>query len=97
MTRKSVKFSAALRRTPWKSNVGRREADDKNVSRSIFISSSYAERWSNLRVKFRFGSDSELVDYLLTLGESQPKPRYLLWRIKYNFLFTNKVELCTYD
>ncbi|KAJ1531869.1 hypothetical protein ONE63_000518 [Megalurothrips usitatus] len=74
MTRKSVKFPPGLRRGPWKTNITRRESDNKNIPSSIFISASNVQRWSNLKTKFRFGSDSELVDYLLTLGENQPKP-----------------------
>ncbi|XP_034241316.1 uncharacterized protein LOC117645328 [Thrips palmi] len=73
MTRKSVKFSAGLRR-PWKTNLLRRETDKKTGPNPIFLSASCAERWSSLRDKFSFKSDSELVDYLLTLGEAQPQP-----------------------
>lgn len=73
MTRKSVKFPTGLRR-PWKTNLLRRESEKKIGSNPIFLSALCAQRWSNLRDKFSFKSDSELVDYLLTLGETQPQP-----------------------
>ncbi|KAK3924394.1 PR domain zinc finger protein 4 [Frankliniella fusca] len=75
MTRKSVKFPAGFRRAQWKSNLLKRENDDNNISNKILINASCAERWSNLKHKFRFETDSDLVDYLLTLGEAQaPNP-----------------------
>lgn len=72
MTRKSVKFPSGFRRGPWKSNLVKRDSDDKNTTNRILISDSCAERWSSLKLKFHFKTDSELVDYLLTLGEAQP-------------------------